>query len=223
MKLKYYLRGLGIGIVVTAVVMSFTGKKEELTDAEIKFRAAQLGMVEKNVLADIQKEKEDLTETNKEEDIVESVPENDDTIVAENNQDTIEHSEETVTSTENTETEEPLINIEEESISDTETEPENVTEEPEEESNPDADNEQEGEIIQEAEKVENYIIIKVERGNGSEIVSRRVFEAGLVNSASDYNKYLVSNGYDRRLRVGNHEIPADATEEEIAKILCGMK
>lgn len=47
MKLKYYLRGLGIGIVVTALIFMITsGKKEELSDAEIRERAAQLGMVD---------------------------------------------------------------------------------------------------------------------------------------------------------------------------------
>ena len=52
MNLKYYLRGLGIGIVVTAVVMGVAGngRKEQLSDAEIKARAAQLGMVESSGL-----------------------------------------------------------------------------------------------------------------------------------------------------------------------------
>ena len=48
MKLKYYLRGLGIGILVTAVIMGVTqgSRKETLSDREIRERAAALGMVE---------------------------------------------------------------------------------------------------------------------------------------------------------------------------------
>lgn len=48
MKLKYYLRGLGIGIVVTAIILTIAleRKPQALTDAEIKARAAELGMVE---------------------------------------------------------------------------------------------------------------------------------------------------------------------------------
>lgn len=47
MKLKYYLRGLGIGIIITALIMKLApGAPEEMTDAEIKRRAAELGMVE---------------------------------------------------------------------------------------------------------------------------------------------------------------------------------
>ncbi len=48
MKLKYYLRGMGIGIILTAIVMGFAlgGRKSTLSDAEIIKRAKALGMVE---------------------------------------------------------------------------------------------------------------------------------------------------------------------------------
>jgi hypothetical protein len=57
MKLRYYMRGLGIGVLVTAILMSVTihGKTESLTDEEIIARAKELGMEEKydsGVLAD---------------------------------------------------------------------------------------------------------------------------------------------------------------------------
>ena len=63
MKLKYYLRGLGIGIVVTAIIMSITNKPQELTDAQIKMRALELGMVEESVLADLQAKEDANVET----------------------------------------------------------------------------------------------------------------------------------------------------------------
>ncbi len=48
MKLKYYLRGMGIGIILTAIVMGFAlgGRKQTLSDAEIIQRARALGMIE---------------------------------------------------------------------------------------------------------------------------------------------------------------------------------
>lgn len=48
MNLRFYLRGLGLGIVVTALLMGYTlgGHKQSLTDDEIRERAAMLGMVE---------------------------------------------------------------------------------------------------------------------------------------------------------------------------------
>lgn len=48
MKLKYYLRGIGIGMIVTTIILmiAFAAHKEQpLTDDEIRTRAAALGMV----------------------------------------------------------------------------------------------------------------------------------------------------------------------------------
>ena len=48
MNLKYYLRGLGIGIVMTAIIMGIASpaKKETLTDKEITEKAKELGMID---------------------------------------------------------------------------------------------------------------------------------------------------------------------------------
>ena len=48
MKLKYYLRGLGIGILVTSIIMgiALSHGKQEMSDEEIMERASELGMVE---------------------------------------------------------------------------------------------------------------------------------------------------------------------------------
>ena len=49
MKLKYYLRGLGIGMAVTALILgiSFSGRQgqeaQTLTDEQIRERASELG------------------------------------------------------------------------------------------------------------------------------------------------------------------------------------
>lgn len=51
MKLRYQMRGLGIGIITTALLMGVaTGKGIPLSDAEIKARALELGMVESDSL-----------------------------------------------------------------------------------------------------------------------------------------------------------------------------
>ena len=50
MKLRYFLRGLGAGILFTAIVMGISGKAKEqvtITDNEIIARARALGMVTK--------------------------------------------------------------------------------------------------------------------------------------------------------------------------------
>lgn len=47
MKLKYYLRGLGIGIMITTIILmiGFARNKNTLSDDEIIARAKQLGMI----------------------------------------------------------------------------------------------------------------------------------------------------------------------------------
>lgn len=245
MKLKYYLRGLGIGIVVTAIIMSITNKPEEMTDAQIKMRALELGMVEESVLADLQA-KDESTEVETVEDILnqhaaekdnqQEIPEeeatdvevdNEDAAVTENEEVAMEEtattdneevvSEETIVEDNKEATEETTVTEPEEDTVVEEVTVANINEVKEKTD----DSKQEDSIKDEV--VENYTIIKVEKGNGSELVSRRLYEAGLVESAVEYNQFLVKNGYDRRLSVGNHEIPSGATHEEMARILCGMK
>ena len=55
MRLKFYLMGLGIGVIVAAVIMGIAmrGRTREMTDEEIMARARQLGMVEAGTLAEM--------------------------------------------------------------------------------------------------------------------------------------------------------------------------
>ena len=214
MKLRYYLRGLGIGIVVTAIIMSFTRQPEKLTDAQIRMRALELGMVEESVLADLQEEEE--MASSEEDNIQDEIPAFEDIVEVE--------TEETDVETEVAEVETEIVEegtdsiIEDSSVAEEDLSSTEINDLSEEEDGNNSSME-----ITSDEIVENYIVISVEGGNDSFIVSEKLYEAGLTNSAVEFNQYLVRNGYDRKLRVGNHEIPADATEEEMAKILCGMK
>lgn len=69
----------------------------------------------------------------------------------------------------------------------------------------------------------SVVVIEIRSGEGSGTVSRRLEEAGLVEDAEAYDKYLCQNGYDKKIRVGLHEINADATDEEIAKAITSRK
>lgn len=65
MKLKYYLRGIGIGIILTAIVMGFAlgGRKATMSDAEIIERAKALGMTEGGVLTSVSSEENSANDT----------------------------------------------------------------------------------------------------------------------------------------------------------------
>ena len=41
--------------------------------------------------------------------------------------------------------------------------------------------------------------IKIVRGDGSPSVCRRMYEAGLIESAVEFDSFLVSNGYDTKI------------------------
>ena len=64
--------------------------------------------------------------------------------------------------------------------------------------------------------------VEIKSGMSSESAALAVKNAGLVESDTEFNKYLCSEGYDKRLRVGSFDIPKDADFETIAKSLCGM-
>lgn len=66
MKLRYYLRGLGIGIFVTALIMTIaSSRKGTMTDEEIIQRAMELGMESssKTLISQVQEESSEQTES----------------------------------------------------------------------------------------------------------------------------------------------------------------
>lgn len=159
MKLKYYLRGLGIGIFVTAIItsVSFQNRKP-MTDEEVKRRAAELGMIENSVLTNIA-DKENESSEDKEQNVTQDELKDDEIKVDESN-------------TENSD--------------------------------------------------ENTVTITVVSGDSSWTVSKRMEEAGLIESAKDFDTHLCRYGYDKKISVGSYKIPVTATHEEMAKILTRM-
>lgn len=224
MKLKYYLRGLGLGVIVAAIVLSFSGKTEELTDAEIKMRATKLGMVEKSVLADIQNDKSNSGNIVKNDEKI-----NEENVDEKENNEFVEDD-----IMENTQNEEGNIEtLKQDAQENNEkkelTEPSEQSKLPGQSETPEKkeDNKEEKDsnkniTEKKEEKVEKFIVISVNPGNGSELISRKLYDAGLVESAILFNRFLVANEYDKILRSGDHEIPLGATEEEMARILCGL-
>lgn len=191
MKLRYYLRGLGIGIVVTALVMGMTTKADSgpLTDAEIRAMALKLGMVDADSrsLADVSGQMG-----------VQASP-------APANSPTSTNSP--------LPTESPLptdLNISGPSEDSGSPSPE-VTETP----SPSPVPAETDEPVAERETVTIVIV----RGDSSYTVSRRLQEAGIIDDAGAYDTYLVDNGYSKTIRTGTYRIPVDASWEEIAQII----
>ena len=75
----------------------------------------------------------------------------------------------------------------------------------------------------EAEKKEatgEVVNIVVKSGQYSDSVAKACKDAGLVEDATKFDKFLCDNGYSGRISVGDHKIAKGSSEEEIAKALC---
>ena len=229
MRMRYYLRGLGIGIVVTALLMGFTkgGQKETLTDAEIVERAKSLGMVESSVLSADLGDKEDISVNDiSEADQQEVMPETE-TETADNTEqtepETTDNTEQSKPeTTDNTEQSKPETaddaeQSKPETADDTEqTEPEtaNNTEQSKPDKETEADNPEKVGTV-----TGNRYVVTIYSGDGSRTVANRLEEMGVIEDAAEFDRYLCQNGYDKRLTTGNHEINAGADEKEIAEAL----
>lgn len=214
MKLKYYLRGLGIGIAVTALVLTLAGGgKESLTDEEIIARAKELGMVESVTLSQLADGKtseevsEDISEMSSEEDSENAISEAEDASL--------------VTSEEAEVSEEIGSEITEGTL-DTETSEETDSEENTSESASEMTSEANSES-QTSEIIDEYVIVEVGAGDGSDTVSRKLEALGMVEDAMMYDDFLCANGYDKILQTGKHEIPRTADWDMIAEILAGRQ
>lgn len=67
----------------------------------------------------------------------------------------------------------------------------------------------------------DVIQIDITRGDDSGTVSRKLFNVGLIENASEYDAFLMQHGYDKKLNVGKITINAGASWQEIAEKLIG--
>ena len=223
MNLKSYSRGIGAGLILAALVLGFSSK-EKLSDAEIKKRAAELGMTESAI----------LTESANKEEPVSSVKEAqtaDDKSASSVKTDDGKKEE----TADKTDTKEPtFIEPDKETVPPiiNDGEKEETKEEEKESLNKDIVEE-----VKEEEEVtppsinplpsdekgfipgEDGVVITVIRGDSSVSVARRIYEAGLVESAVEFDKYLCDNGYDKIISVGTYNIEYGMDFDEIARVI----
>ncbi len=183
MRFKYYLRGIGIGILTATVILMIevNSKGGILTDENAIKRAEELGYVLAS--GDASDESDSMT--------MKEMYATGDAAGAQDDETTAESGED--------------VRKEDNSEEDAE-ETAEVTKE---------DNSDEVTTHEETKTVS----FTVGSSDGSETVSRHLYEAGLIDDAGDYNNYLINNGYERKLRTGTYEITSGLSYEEITAIL----
>lgn len=226
-----YLRGLGLGMIVTALVLSFGVKSENktMTDAEVRARAKELGMVEESEKLKDAVSKEAVNGEEAAAEVTDSANED------EPAEEVTEPNEVKADGTDKSE--EPVEAKKPEATKDDAGKPEEVTEEPIKESSPEekveddkdaAEIDNKKEEIKEAardekksedDKSKKPYNLTVERGYSSDRVAGILEDAGVIDNAAAFDRYLCSNGYDKRISVGSYQIPAGADYSTVAKLI----
>lgn len=198
MKIKYFVRGLGIGILVTALILGISYKSKN-SDEDVIIRAKKLGMVFA----------EDVSGSSIEIDVQKTVEPPVTTAPSVIVKPTKEPEKEQTTepdaaSTEEPVTTEPAVTPTDEPVTGPTAEPAaDPTDEP---------------VTDPAAEPE-LISFSVERGDWSRIVSEKLEGLGIIDNSEQFDKYLVDNGYAVRIKVGNFKAKKGSTYEEIAKMI----
>lgn len=221
MNLKYYLRGLGLGIVMTAVIMGITApdKERNLTDEEIVEKAKDLGMIEDSELAEYLEEAKAETEERVRNEIA-----------AANAAMEMERLAKEENAGEGGETAvqepEPGAQPEPEGEEEQEVTQEGIMESrqstaKEQDALPDnRDGEEETEKEEEVPEPVSFI---VKKGETPYSIGQRLEEEGLLPEDANFDRFLVDNGYDTKVVAAEYEIPEGADMEMIALIITKQK
>lgn len=210
MEKKYYFRGLGLGIIVTAVIMgiALSGSRQgQMTDDEIIARAKKLGMIEDSSLLASSDDKENEAEEAGEQ-------ENGETAEAETVKPPVK-MDVAVADTKPTEASEADTKTSADTKPGADTKPEANTNEM---------TKQDDDTTAEASSTTSAAVksVTIVSGDGSYTIAKKLAEAGVVDSAASFDTFLCENGYDKKLRTGTFQIPADASDEQIARIVTGQ-
>ena len=71
--------------------------------------------------------------------------------------------------------------------------------------------------LEEAFEVE----ITITSGMTSDKVAEQLKEKGIIENSAEFDSFMMENGYDNKIWVGDHTVSSDVTYEEIAKKLMG--
>lgn len=208
MKLKYYLRGLGIGIIITTIVLmiSFSMHKETISDEQIIARAEALGMeFSEDTL--FPKETEDTETTTEASEMTET---SEDTQTKDDKSDTEKTDDAKPEDTASDEAEDAQDSENGQDVNNSEqADSESAENEPAKEDA--AENEGD------AEK-EDYLLT-INRGAVCRDICEELYENGLVDDSEALRVYLGNVGYASNISVGKYKIPYGLSYEEIYKIL----
>ncbi len=202
MRLKYYLRGLGLGVLITTIILmiSFRIHGTSLSDDEIRERAKKLGMI--------------VPETEQSQDDTEAFHTLDEPQEGDTQKPDDEDSQTTDDGQNSQADENPPVSENPEN-SDS---PENPAV-PSNPDNPSAAEPEGGATNPENPPQTGTVTITVARGEVCRQIAEDLKSHNLVSDAEEFRLYMFHNGYDSLIQQGSFEIPYGATYEQIAALL----
>lgn len=201
MKLKYMLRGLGIGVVITAAVMG-AYSRNAVADARVAVLREYGFGDESRLVGETESSDEVLSEEISATEPVEPENMRDEEREAQISSaiDAAKESEQGAESGEQQSAEPSGGDAPAESFDDDIPQPSQDVVTPS------------GEGAAEAETVE----IVIASGDDSGTVARKLYNAGLIENASEYDAFLMQHGYDKRLSTGTKTIAVTDSWQQIA-------
>lgn len=197
MRLKYYMRGMGVGIVVTTIifliVLSFQNPKSNTASDKADHTTIQDEIEQEQQETSKEDETANTDTPSTEQSNVETTVEEDGSVT------TVETIEGGKTSESDVAAEDSKSQ-EKTDASEIATEPEHV-------------------VVKSNSDDTTSITVTISGGEGSNAVGSKLQQAGVVDSGSRFNHYLESNDYDNIIQPGTYSIPSGSTYEEIAQII----
>lgn len=191
MRLKYYLRGLGLGIIFTCLMfMLFSNKKADNTD---QMDINQQLETTTEILSN-QTSGDDKNDTANDEAVsgsadVQNNTDAEDDVNAQNNADAQNTADNQTGASDTTDTS-------------NQTDDSNIT----------------GETGTD-DVQDEYVTLVIEKGDIARDVAESLYEDGIIDDAESFRKYLGETGVSRTLHAGEYNIKVGSTYEEIVELL----
>lgn len=205
MRLRYYLRGLGLGILFAVIIIAICGKGTEgsLSDSQIMQRASELGMVSTENVKNHTLSND--TEAVKKENVQDTEPAVADNSTVNNAATGNNAATDNNVATDNAQQGQPADSQAQKNQAETQNAADTSTAlQPEADSTP-------------AET--QYVTITVMDGEVCRDIAADLQSKGLVDDAEKFRIYMGETGYASFIHNGDFQIPVGASYEEIANIL----
>lgn len=194
MKIKYFLRGLGFGILITSLLLGTGTKKSgktDLNDSQVIERAKELGMLTKEEVKDYKMET------------------------------ALDNIKDSMSSDDRKETETEVTAAPEKEEKKEENKKDSTSTGDKDSSNKKTST---AEKKEDSSKKKNKnsrktISITIEPGMVSQSIAKYLYQKNVIGSASDFNSYMQEHKVTEKLRAGEYEIPVDASYKEIVDII----